>query len=304
MKVAVALLLALGLVACGSSATDSTAPSTGPSVEPSAAPSAATSASAPVPTAPGATPSRPPNAALAIDTIAVVVTNDLRVRSEPRVSDDSDLLEPLLNSGRQVFVVDGPVHASGYDWYQVEPIVVLNGGIDRVEAPFGWVAAAGKDGEPWLAVGTEPCPTAPTRAGDLVAMPGLIGLACFGDDELSIAARIAQPEATCGVDPGWTIEPGWLASTCPQPAFIVFDPGTTDGSLYSVIEPGVDVGDLHPGVEEPDWLDVRITGHYDHAAARTCYATQTEPDVDVPFVPEEVVVGCRATFVITAIARR
>ncbi len=51
-------------------------------------------------------------------------------------------------------VVDGPVQASGYDWYRVAPVsLTLSGG-----AADGWVAAADHDGTPWI-----------TRAGDPLA---------------------------------------------------------------------------------------------------------------------------------------
>ena len=56
------------------------------------------------------------------DTYAIVTANDLRVRSKPGVSDDSKKLEPLLQPGDVVVVLDGPVQASGYDWYLVQAI--------------------------------------------------------------------------------------------------------------------------------------------------------------------------------------
>jgi len=66
------------------------------------------------------------------------VTDDLRVRSKPEVSGSSELLTPLLDNGRQVYVVDGPVPGSGYEWYLVAP--VQEAGDEH--APFGWVAGA------------------------------------------------------------------------------------------------------------------------------------------------------------------
>ena len=44
-------------------------------------------------------------------------------------------------------VLDGPVQASGYDWYLVQPTIMSD---TEQPYPFGWVAAAGKDGEPWI----------------------------------------------------------------------------------------------------------------------------------------------------------
>ena len=74
----------------------------------------------------------------------------LRVRSRPEVSADSKKLTPLLAAGSRMLVVNGPVPADGYDWYEVRADNDL----------FGWVAA-GKDGEDWIAPAP---PTAPTTS--------------------------------------------------------------------------------------------------------------------------------------------
>lgn len=71
-----------------------------------------------------------------------VIVTDLRVRTAPTVDDSkSAKLEPLLGRGTQLRILDGPVHADGYDWYQVEAI----GWPHR-----GWIAAADHDGSPWV----------------------------------------------------------------------------------------------------------------------------------------------------------
>lgn len=68
------------------------------------------------------------------------------MRSEPRVSDDSIKYEPVLPLGTELLVIDGPIGASGYTWYEVEPLSFA--GLDG--PGYGWVAMAGKDGEPWI----------------------------------------------------------------------------------------------------------------------------------------------------------
>lgn len=74
------------------------------------------------------------------------VSDDLRVRSKPRVSADSLKYQPLLPLGTELFVIDGPVAGSDYWWYKVRlEAVVLNGGITS-----GWVAAGDHDGTPWI----------------------------------------------------------------------------------------------------------------------------------------------------------
>jgi hypothetical protein len=305
VKIAVAVVLALSLAACGASQPD-------PSHQ-SSSPTAPTGSLVPVgsvdpspqsplpPTAlPSATPSpsAPPAATIPVGRIAVVVTNDLRVRSKPRVAADSKLLTPLLDKGRAVYVVDGPVHASGFTWYEVAPMRAKD---EPNDLPFGWVAAAGKDGEPWVAGGAYRCPARPTDVATFLAVPALAGLACFGRHDLAISGRLARPEATCGVDIGWTIEPEWLASTCPHPEFYLADDNTTGASFELVLNPGTDVGDLDPGVEPAEWLDVLVTGHFDVRAAANCHGVVTEPGTVVELSPAEIVLACRATFVVTGI---
>ena len=74
--------------------------------------------------------------------MANVLVTDLRVRTAPTVDDSkSAKLEPLLGRGTQLRIIDGPVRADDYDWYQVEPV----GWPHR-----GWVASGDHDGSPWI----------------------------------------------------------------------------------------------------------------------------------------------------------
>ena len=100
---------------------------------------------------PTSTPSLEP-AVLAAGSMAVTVSDRLRVRSQPRVGDDSARYEPLLPTGTELLVVEGPVQASGYAWYRVAPVsLTLSGGVTE-----GWVAAADHDGTPWIATAGDP----------------------------------------------------------------------------------------------------------------------------------------------------
>lgn len=283
------LVLAIGSIvaACGGTVTPS----------PSASP---TSTATPPPSStpsPSVTPSVSPEAddAIPIGALGRVVTSDLRVRSKPEVSDASALLTPLLDNGRQVYVVAGPVAASGYDWYQVQPI---NAAGESEELPFGWVAAADKDGTPWLVADAPACEPAPTTAAAFATIRPIIGLACYGSEELTFPARLIQPEATCGVDIGWTIDPDWLAGTCPQPKYLLAQV-ENDEFLDVAFDPDLDTAGLEPGVETADWQDVVVTGHFDHHAAESCKGVSNgEP---VPLDPAEIVMRCRATFAITEV---
>ena len=157
-----ALVLALAIVTvagCDASPTPSptgptasTAPSPGSaSPNPTASP-LATSSAAPSPAATSGPPSA--DGRLLPGMLAVTVSDGLRVRSAPRVADDSLKYRPVLPVGTELVVAAGPVNASGFDWYRVAPIgVKLSDNADQ-----GWVAVADHDGTPWVAPATDPTP--------------------------------------------------------------------------------------------------------------------------------------------------
>jgi serpin B len=133
------------------------------SVVPSASPSAAAS---PIPS-PSSTPASSPDASqlpsepptsgapagdVVPGALAVTVSDRLRVRSRPEVSDASVRYAPLLPAGTQLEVLEGPVEGSGYLWVRVAPVDVnLDGGVDD-----GWVAIADHDGTPWVEASAAP----------------------------------------------------------------------------------------------------------------------------------------------------
>ena len=75
--------------------------------------------------APGVIRNRLPSG-VAPGAVAMTTVASLRVRSEPRVSEDSFLFEPLLPAGTTLYVVEGPVSASGYSWSEVVPLESLD----------------------------------------------------------------------------------------------------------------------------------------------------------------------------------
>jgi hypothetical protein len=237
---------------------------------------------------------------LKVGSIATVVTNDLRVRSRPEVSEASEKLVPLLRTGQALLVVKGPVAASGYRWYEVAP---MNAGIDN-RPPFGWVAAADKTGQPWIKPGGFACPKAPTTFNAFMAVERIVWLACYGRKPLSFPARIGAPEATCGVDPGWTVTPEWLGAICVGPAFFVVGPKANSDSFYSIIEPRLDVSGFRPGFAEKDWIPVTVTGAFDHPASKSCRGKLLADYASPMPGPDEVILGCRTQYVISGIKRR
>jgi serpin B len=135
-RLAVLVVVAALVGACGTSA-GTPSPSASPSVTPSATASATL--------APSSGPTPAPT--LGVGSVAVTVSDRLRVRSEPRVSDDSIRYEPLLPLGTELRVIGGPVDASGYTWWQVETLSFALQG-----ATSGWVAMADHNGDPWIAL--------------------------------------------------------------------------------------------------------------------------------------------------------
>jgi hypothetical protein len=223
-----------------------------------------------------------PSASFVGSVVATLANDGLRVRSEPRVSDDSLKLEPLLPLGSQLYVLGGPVSASGYAWYEVVPLTSRN-------LPSGWVASADRDGEPWIAAGAFDCPPVPTDFRSLAALPPGVGLVCFPRVPITVEARLIW--CNCDIDgPGYTPHWFFLAS----------------GSPNLLVEPGVtavpsDFGDwfvlnLDPTGEHPDVLPigqiVEVAGIFDHPAASTC--TRTEMDGE-PVSSQ----GCRLEFAVT-----
>ena len=73
-------------------------------------------------------------------------------RSKPLVDSSSALYAPLLPTGTQLQVIDGPVEGSGYSWVRVTPVgLTLDKGVSD-----GWVAVADHDGTPWVALADAP----------------------------------------------------------------------------------------------------------------------------------------------------
>lgn len=198
-------------------------------------------------------------------TVAVTVVDSLRVRSQPRVSDDSIKYEPLLPLNTALYVLNGPVSASGYDWYEVAPLASWN-------LPQGWVASASRDGEPWIADGVFACPSLPSGVAALTSLPLGARLACFSGQPITVPARLI--ECNCSWD-GGGFEPYWFNGAYSA---------DVDPELLLLVEPS----ETTPPADSSDWLIVRldpagrypevlpvgdvveVTGMFDHSAALDC----------------------------------
>ena len=201
--------------------------------------------------------------------------------------------EPLLPVGTALYVLDGPISASGYTWYEVAPLSSRS--LER-----GWVASAGRDGERWLAAGDFDCPALPTDLRSLASMPPGVGLACFPRMPITLEARIV--ECNCDMDGGWH-SPSWFFGTSGSPELLV-EP--------DVDRPQDDAGDwfflnLDPNGQHPDELPIgkyRGRDVMEQARARRgdrslrsssgFGCTLTEPDGEP--VPTQ---DCRLAFAVT-----
>ena len=115
----------------------------------------------------------PPGAAfggtpLTPDTLAQVVSGRLRIRSEPRVAADSIKYEPLLAVGDHLLILDGPVVANDYEWYQV---TAWRPGNLYASFPVGWVSRGDHDGTPWISARADGCPTVAITMDIVVGAP-------------------------------------------------------------------------------------------------------------------------------------
>ncbi|MFL5769198.1 MAG: hypothetical protein ACJ765_03895 [Chloroflexota bacterium] len=203
---------------------------------------------------------------LPADSIVEVVSSNLRVRSEPRVADDSIMYEPLLQVGDRLFVVEGPVRASDYDWYRVEPVNTdPTRPFDRL--PSGWVSRGDHDESPWIAPAADKCPSEPLEIVTLNTMHPLERLACFRRSRLKVLAVIKRGDQS-----------GWIADAR--------NSGNIDApveNLDVVVEPG-------PGLERssslPDGRAALLEGTFDD---RACGGVADERER----------LDCRSRFIVT-----
>ena len=124
------------------------------------------------------------------------------------MSEDSLKLTPKLQPGRLLLVVDGPVRASGYDWYQVAP---LKEAFSKEKLPFGWVAAAGKDGAHWIDPVEMESPDLPASIRDIDDLDEngerYYGVACHANREIVLDGWLGLEGGECLRRPAWGVEP-------------------------------------------------------------------------------------------------
>jgi hypothetical protein len=230
-------------------------------------------------------------AALDRDSLGLVVTDNLRLRSAPFVGDLSVRHKRFLQPNDRLFIVDGPVIAQNYEWYQVK---AWRPSQPSVTWPVGWVARAGHDGEVWLRASSAACPSRPIDIAALLELAPVERLGCFRDEPIEVRAVIADVPSTdcdtgregCPTGPDWLSASSLSASTSASPR------GSTAGLGISLgPDSQVAAADLAgAGV-------VRLQGAFDHPDATQCRGDPGRAGPDGPLSPVEAVLRCRSTFV-------
>jgi hypothetical protein len=244
------------------------------------------SSSAPPDATPTGGPSPAPGA-LRPGVTAATVADRVRLRSLPEVSDGSIKYEPVLPLGTNLYVMDGPVAANGYEWFRVVPLTFEVRNPEGGGVTDGWLAAGSKQGDPWVMAAAVDCPPAPTGVEELRLGLGE-RLACFGGVPITFRARLVLCD--CDVD-GPAIEPGWFAPS----DLVLIDPTASDEPVDAVRATFLA---LDPDADVPDPLPVgqlvEVTGMFDHPAAAGCqvggFEAQLEPSLE-----------CRFDFAVTSI---
>ena len=280
MRQAVVASFALAVTSACSAPSAPLAPSVSPRL--STHPSATSEPSAsptwgPSDSTPSATSNATEAATLGPGQFAEVVTTGLVVRSAPGTGADSAIYPQWLDAPLKVYVVDGPVVAEGYIWYLVTS--VLEPWLEAT--PSGWVAAASKDGEPWLAPSTMPCAAAPSM-DELLAMQSVHRLGCYAGQELALEGFVNGCASAAGGpwESGcFVYGPGFDVEATPRPCIdVCFE-------RYIIVH----FAELPAGGEGP----VRFAGHFDDPAARRC-----APDPSGLALLD--VLACRTQFVATS----
>ena len=229
---------------------------------------------------------------LAHDSMAIVVTDNLRIRSAPFVGQASIKYRRLLQNDDRMVVIDGPVVGQNYEWYQV---MVWRPTNPSLSWPVGWVARAGHDGEVWFQATSVQCPASPMSIEALLAMAPADRLACYHDRSIDVRAVVGTAVTDCdSLRAGCATGPAWLATSAlrASTSAAVDDPVQT---LPIALAP--DAGLTADEIERAGV--VRLQGAFDHPSATACGPDRKRIGPDGPLAPIDAVLQCRMRFVVT-----
>ena len=222
---------------------------------------------------------------------AKTIEPNVRVRTEPGLGDDSTKLVPLLAEGARFYILDGPVEASGYDWFYVR----TNGHDEEGRAfPDGWIAA-GKDGEAWIKPIKLECPATPTNIDALRKLASEYRLSCFSGVDITINARVEQTGFECA--PYDAIQPARFFGCTTEFHHNLAALNSIHRFDEFALAPDVEPIAAAPRSPPEMWPTVELTGHFDDPEAKTCRNTSNETDVYLQAITK---LHCRNIFVITS----
>jgi hypothetical protein len=210
---------------------------------------------------------------LRVDGFARVLAEDLVVRSQPFVGQASAILDPHLTAGDRLLVVAGPVEGSGYDWYQVDPMPRDSSS----GPPFGWVAAASRDAEPWIEGLDVACPAGPASIAELVRLAPEERLVCYGDAKITFAAwarSIGIADGPMWGTPGWLVplrDYRYIGGRTGPVMHVMFAPDSTGPAS------GLPPLEAEPWGVSDGPSRYRFTGHFDDPASASCRSGFDDP---------------------------
>jgi hypothetical protein len=227
----------------------------------------------------------------------------LRLRTGPGVDapgfvfpcNPTGCTEPVvINAGWRALAMAGPVAADAYDWY----LVKLDEA-DRGSAHLGW-AATPQAADPWLVTAEYECPAEKVDLDTAVSLGAVALLYCYGAEPLTLDGYVVKGFGCGGTG---TFEPLWLAHPCANMSYIS-PVGSTDGDGRLFLHYPAS-GVVNPTLELDAGQRVRIVGHFDDPASRTCTImpdeeANSEPNLGTSAVDEAAdVAQCRLRFVVT-----
>ncbi|HEX6128376.1 MAG TPA: hypothetical protein VF071_05065 [Candidatus Limnocylindria bacterium] len=254
-----------------------------PSPSPSPSPTATPLPSEPASIEPSASPTLPPtsDAVLPPSSLATTLV-ELPLHQLPGTDTP---LEATIPAGETILIhAFGPEMAEGETWYPVAWAEDFTGWPQNPETSLGGWVAVTRDGFSTIEPVEPACPTGTPDVPGLAGMLGWERLSCLGETEITLEGSWVAGAG--GVVP-FSVEPAWLNPMSSIGGAIA----DGEAQIPFVLDP---TAQLPAGIQAGD--PIRIVGHHDDPAARTCSI-----DLEGPVLDESAQLFCRQAFVVTSV---